>query len=982
MSTTPAPAGPAGPLAAQAVWAGSGSTFQMYAIGAVVVLALIVCAAALLLFRSVKKKNAGRASYSHPRTGNAILITLAAAFTAAAVALTTVTTNVYASALDSLFQLTRIGSDSVDTTEKDWRGLVEKIGDEGMVLMRNEGATLPLKQSGTTKINLLGYSAYNPTYSGSGSGDVNAADAIDIVTSLTDAGIELNPAIMDAGIYPKQAPTMSKIGWNMVVLENHEVPVDSYTGDVSFESMKAYSDTAVVVIGRTGSEGQDLTAYQGEDGATYIQLSANERDLLEKASQTFSNLIVVLNSANPLEMSFVEEYGVDSVVWSGVPGPYGFSSLGKILTGEVNPSGKLPDTWVYDNDSHVTSENYGEQAASNFDSYYLDYVEGVYVGYKWYETAYAEGAVITNTDTGETFDFGAAYDDIVAYPFGHGLSYTTFTQQIASGIADGDALDPKGRVSVDVTVTNTGTIAGKEVVQLYATTPYTDNDRAAGVEKPAVSLVGFAKTDELEPGASQTVTVEVDVEDLASYDATAANADGTTGAYVLDGGDYVFSIRQDSHTAYDQATLVLSGDFTYTGDDARASDASAVSNRFEDAARGEYLSRADGFANYASAMASVSDTVESSATEENPDMYDETLDDVVDHEYVEGQDYAVEGDMTLEDVAGLDYDDPAWDQLIKQLTVEEMSELVTDAKYTSPALESIGKDYRTADSDGPLGLSSMFNKLITGTAYPCIPLVAATFNTDIASEFGSQMADQWHNVGVTSWYAPAMNIHRNAYSGRNFEYYSEDPFLSGAMASKVVASAVDKDLIVQIKHFALNDQETQRAHVHTYSNEQAIREVYLKPFEMTVKDGGANGVMTSMNYIGDVYAGAHKALLTDVLRGEWGFQGKALTDMAENRNVTTGMHAAIRAGMDAWLLIDDVDFTVRNDADIYYLQRAAHNTLFAFANAELMPVKTLPWRLYVGLASGGLGLLALICAGFVVNRVRKQPTAPVIESGQ
>lgn len=945
---------------------GSGGQLAMYCIIGIVVLAVIVVIAAVALALGTRKRYREGRMVKHMKLGNSILGTVGVILIAATVAVS-VCMNVFANQLNNVFYVGAIGSDSVSTTEDDWRSLAKEIGQEGMTLMRNENNTLPLRN---TKVNLIGYYAYNPYFSGGGSGRVSGGDdTVDVLSSLKSAGIEINPALMDAGVYEVKEPEPVQIGFHVSPLTVDEVSVDKFAGDASFESMKEYSDTTIVVLGRTGSEGADLTSYEQIDDANYLQLNDNEKAIMKKASETFDKVIVVINSANALEMGFLDEYDVDACVWAGLPGPYGFDALGKILTGEINPSGKLPDTWVADNDSAPASENYGTQVASNSEtSHYVDYVEGIYVGYKWYETAYAEQAIITNTKTNETFDYGKDYDSIVSFPFGTGLSYTTFSQKITS--ISGETLDPKGSVSVDVEVTNTGDVAGKEVVQLYMSAPYTNYDKKNGVEKAAVQLIGYDKTDELTPGASQTLTIEVPVEDLASYDASHSNDNGTAGSYMLDAGEYTFSIRANAHESLDEKTASLNEQYFYSGDNQRTSDGQAASNQFDEASRGKYLSRNNGFANYADAMGSVVDTVNSTTNEDEPDAYDPSYDEGIDA-MTKGVDYAVKGDLTLDDVKGLDYDDPRWDELIKQLTVEELKSLVEDSTYASPSLLSIGKDFRTVDSDGPMGISSMWTTSMNGIAYPCIPLLAATFNTDIATKFGEQMADQTQYYGTSGWYAPAMNNHRWAFSGRNFEYYSEDAVLAGTTASAQVKAAREGGLIVYIKHFALNDMESVRhENLHTYSNEQAIREIYLKPFEDCVKKGGATAVMASMNFIGDTYAGANESLLTEVLRNEWGFNGKVLTDMDQG-GMAAGSNKAMRAGLDGWLTRWGISVRAKTDADIHYLQRSAHNTLYAMANGNLMPVKIANWQAYGTAIAAELGVLALLCIAAIVLRVRK-----------
>lgn len=884
-----------------------------------------------------------------------------------------IASNIYASSLNSVFTKPAEPDTSIDSTEDEWRGLVSEIADEGMVLLKNDNNALPLAEG--TKINLLGYNAWNPLYSGSGSGSVSASDAISIEGALTTAGFEVNPALnVSESFWPEKPADTNPYGYNEGDLFLGDVDISNYSGDISFEKQAEYSNVGVVVIGRSGGEGYDLTALEDTD---YLELSQNEKDLLSEATASFDKVIVVLNMANALAMDELSEYDVDAIIWAGLPGPYGFESLGSIMNGSVNPSGSLPDTWVYDNDSNPANENYGNQLASNGTSHYVDYVEGIYVGYKWYETAYAEGAIITNTKTGETFDYNE-YDSIVAYPFGYGLSYTTFEQELVTAPS---IMETNGTLSFEIKVTNTGNVAGKDSVQLYVSSPYTDYDKENGIEKAAVSLCGIAKTDVIEAGESQTVTITVNPEDIASYNSVYKNQDGTVGAYMLDAGDYTFIVGDNAHVAYDSTTATLDSEYFYSGDNKRSSDDIQASNQFDDAARGEYLSRQNAFENYESAMASVSDELTSTDWEDNGEGFYSEYDEEITKEYIEGVDYAVEGDLTLKDVAGLDFDDEKWNQLISQLTIEELKSLVAVATYQSPAIESIGKG-ATTDSDGPLGISSMFNSDLNSVAYPCIPLLAATFNVNIALKMGELVSDQAHNKGVTGWYAPAMDTHRSAYSGRNFEYYSEDAWLGAAMGSACVTGARDRGMTVYIKHFALNDQDTNRdSALHTYSNEQAIREIYLKPFEYSVKIGGANAIMTSMNYIGNVFAGGNLNLMQNVLRGEWGFRGKSLIDM-DTVGEGFKVDACLRAGTDSWLTVIGITFDddVTN-ADIYYLQRAAKDVVYAEANSKTYESVIVNWEAYFYVLYIGLCAIVIVLITKIV-RSRRRNTIVEVNQGE
>ena len=929
----------------------------------------IVIAAILIIYAAFRRRKKGGAR------GKAVDITLgavAAAALAVIIAAQSLTTY-YNASINAVF--TYNGATEDDADADSWLELVYTIEEEGIVLMENNDNALPLASG--TKVNLLGYIAYNPIYSGGGSGSVSASDSISFQSSLEAAGIEVNPAVLESGIYgttEEDTGEEASVGFSTSDLTIDEISIDQYTGDVSFESLAEYSDVAIVVFGRTGSEGSDLTDYTEGD---YLELNQNELDLLESAREAFDTLIVVINSANAMEMGWVDDYDVDAVLWVGLPGPYGLEAFGGIVTGESNPSGHLSDTWVYDNNSAPANETFGENYSEEDERYYVDYVEGIYVGYKWYETAYAEGAVITNTQTGDTYDYANDYDSIVKYPFGYGLSYTTFEQVIVGGLADGDTLSATGSVAIEVEVTNTGDVAGKDVVQVYVTVPYTDYDKENGVEKSEVTLVAYDKTDLLEPGESQTLTIEFNVEDLASYDSTHDNGDGTYGSYMLDEGEYVFSIREDAHTVIDTVSAEMDGQYFYSGENKRSSDEQVAYNQFDDTSRGEYLSRQDGFANYESAMTSISDSILDMTYVSSDNVYDESFDDI-DVEYTEGVDYGAEGELTLADMEGLDYDDELWEELLNQMTLEEMFSLTGakgEALYASPAIESIGKE-STTDSDGPMGISSMFSTDIVQVSFPCIPILSATFNDDLAYEMGSCIADQAEVNGITCWYAPAMDTHRSAYGGRNFEYYSEDSTLAAGIAAAEVSGATDKGLICVIKHFALNEQETKRGELHTYSNEQAIREIYLKPFESAIKNGGAQAVMNAMNFVGDVYAGAHAGLMNEVLRNEWGFTGFVLTD-TDGAGEIRSYWSAIRAGVDAWLAFSAENPEIRSDQDIYYLRRAAHRILYTLVNNRTFSATILNWQLYRTIIYAEMVVLMAACIAAIIIRRKKNAVASV-----
>lgn len=847
---------------------------------------------------------------------------------------------------------------TITSTKEQWKALAIRESEEGSVLLKNKNGVLPIDTSrGKVKVNLFGYCAYHPVYSGAGSGATSSAGAVDFKQSLASGGFEINPAIekiyagadnsSDGGLIGTVAATF------ISSFNQNEIPVTSFTGNASFENMKQYSDTAIFVIGRNAGEGNDLSNYSSKDGRRYLQLSVNEENVLKQARNTFKNLIVLINAGNALEMGELNAIGPDAILQLGIPSQYGLARVGALLNGTANPSGRLTSTWVYDNDANPTSENFGKLPASNArGTFYVDYVENIYNGYKYYETAAAEKAVITNTKNGKTYDF-RNYGSVVAYPFGYGLSYTSFDQELKDVPKH---IKPGDNFNVKVKVTNTGDRAGKEVVQLYVKVPYTAYDKAHGVEKAEVALVGAAKTKTLAPGKSETVKIPVCVEDLASYDMSYQNANGKKGAYRLDAGDYEFSIRKNAHTAIASETATLKEDKVFTGKDKRSTDDQQAYNQFDDVARGKYLSRKNAFANYTEAMNSVENKAKDLSYQKDPDGWaKKRYDSVVTKHYVKGIDYARKGDLKYTDMRGKSYEDPKWDDVVAQLTIPELCNLVRVGMYNTAAAPSVGKPM-TLDSDGPQGLIANIAKSTTGEeaiAYPGVHMLAQTWDQDLAYTYGSYIADEFHAHGVTSWYAPAMDNQRNAYSGRNYEYYSEDAVLSGLLAQAETLAARKKGMIVFIKHYALNDQETNRAgNLHTYSNEQAIREIYLKPFEMCVKNAHANAVMGGCNMIGDVFCNASVALNDEVLRNEWGFRGQVSTDQSGwgmQTNVgdyvgPTGywLHtdAIIRGGTDNWL-----DFKIGNlkmpstatDADIFYLQKAAKNILFTEANAYVIP---------------------------------------------
>lgn len=749
--------------------------------------------------------------------------------------------------------------------------LCEDIADEGIVLLDNQG-TLPLAKN--SKLNVFGWASTNPCYGGTGSGALSDAyPTVTLLEGLKNAGFELNTELSDFyTAYRADRPVVGMWAQDWTLPE----PEASQYSDEMMENAKAFSDTAMVVITRVGGEGADLptdvskVTYDAghsyndfEPGEHYLQLSKTEEDMVKLVCDNFDNVVVVYNGANAMELGWVKDYSqIKSVVWCAGTGQSGFNALGSILCGDVNPSGRTIDTFVYDLTQTPTWNNFGSFNYTNMSEFsipasqfspetipgFVNYVEGIYVGYKFYETAADEGLI--------------DYDKTVVYPFGHGLSYTTFTQKIDS------VTEAEGKISVQVTVTNTGAVEGKEVVQLYVDPPYTNG----GIEKASANLIATQKTGLLAPGASETITLEFALEDMASYDAYGK------GCYVLEQGDYVLSINADSHNILDSETYTVSADIVYDADNKRASDAEAAVNTF-DFAEGEvtYLSRADGFANYAEATAAPASYelgADYKATfYNNSNWKPEDFNDAKDVAPTTG----AKNGLKLVDMVGVAYDDPKWDSFLDQLTITDMDTLIALGGYQSAEVASIGK-VQAVDCDGPASINNNFTKQ-GSIGFPSAVMIAATWNDDLAYEFGVSIGKMADDMGVSGWYAPAMNIHRSAFAGRNFEYYSEDGVLSGIMAASAVQGAQEQGVYAFMKHFALNDQESKRTEMLcTWSTEQAIREIYLKPFEKCVKDADCHAVMSAFNYIGTTYAGSCPELLIDVLRGEWGFVGMVLTD--------------------------------------------------------------------------------------------------------
>ena len=804
-------------------------------------------------------------------------------------------------------QVTTGQSLTVEQAAEQSRAMAQELVQEGAVLLKDQDNALPLAEG--TAVNLFGYGSVDPIYGGSGSGASDTSSNIDLVTGLTNAGFTVNQELVD--FYKKSGVSRAaQKGFEGSNFTPAEVPAAQYT-DTLLQNAKAFSDVAIVTISRVGGEGGDLpqdmyaAGYsKTDDGKHYLELTQDEEDLLALIkAQGFGKVIVLVNSSNAMELGFLEDDSIDAALWIGSLGSTGFNAVGEILSGKVNPSGRLSDTYAYDLTSAPAYWNAGDFTYANLNHHYVEYAEGIYVGYRFYETRYVD-----NT-TGLCDE--AAYAKAVQYPFGYGLSYTTFEQSIA------DYKTTDSAIEMTVEVKNTGAMAGKDVVQVYYTAPYT----VGGIEKSHVVLAGFAKTGLLQPGASEKVTVTFAPEEMASYDETGAKA------YVLEAGTYQIKLMSNAHEVIDQREYEVPATITYSGDNARSTDLVAATNEFEDVAQGQikqYVSRADWEGTLPTTRTDgKTASAETVAAKENTPVYENNDSD-------QPITFADHG-LTLEDMTGLDYDDPKWNDLLEQLSVDDMTNMISNGGWSTPEVASVGKP-ATNDLDGPAGINSLVSSL-KGVSFPSEVIVGSSWNTDLAQRFGIAFGAEAAANHVVGLYAPGMNIHRTPFSGRNFEYYSEDGLLSGKMGAAMVQGVGSQGVYTYIKHFALNDQESNRLSISVWANEQSIREIYLKPFELSVKEGGTTAVMSSYSRLGNTWAGASKALLTDVLRNEWGFHGMVVTDSAMGNTSWMDINLALRAGGDMMLCLMGVKLDSSSNTAQQAMRRACHNILYTQANS-------------------------------------------------
>ena len=880
--------------------------------------------------------------------------------------------------------------------------LCEQIVANGATLLLNRNNALPLEQG--AKISLFGTTAADFVYGGTGSGGMDTSTATNLREALEADGFAVNPTLWDfyaTGAGSEYGLKTASGSLNNYIFDNgeffvNEVPQSVYT-DAEWSSVADYGDAAIVVLGRICGEGADLPWYGAGDGeGNILELSAEEKDLFQalsqrKASGEISKIIVLLNATNPIELDFLNpdicgvDYGIDACLWVGEVGQSGIHAIGDLLNGSVNPSGKLVDTYCYDNltspaiqNAHATSYTNAAEAGLSFsegnNEYYVVYQEGIYVGYRYYETRY-EDVVLGNPNAG-SYDYAST----VAFPFGYGLSYTEFAYGPLTMTEEADTF------TFTVDVTNVGAVDGAEPVLIYMQSPYTDYDRTNGIEKAAVELVGYTKVT-VAAGETVTATVTVDKSEMRAYDVSGA------GTYIVDAGNYYFATGNGAHEALNNilAAKAAQGDtsngtvntsrmvgeadetlavcYVQANFDDTTYSVSAVTgqaitnqldhgdlNRFDEDTSNDvvYLTRSDWAGTMPQATITATDYTAAVQLEANDDMIaalTSTVSSGSPEEQTTMPTMGAEGELNLAQFVGvpldgsitLDGETYTWDDLLDQVTFAEMSKLIGQAYHCTSPVASVNKP-ATKDENGPQGITATLTGGASSTSYTSADLRAATFDDELTRQVGASMGNDCllaNGKAYSGIYGPGVNIHRTPYSGRNFEYYSEDPFLSGKTCASEVAGIQSKGVYVYMKHFALNDQETARDGICVWTNEQAAREIYLQAFEYPIQDSGAYCVMTSFNRIGCIWAGGDYNLLTNILRGEWAMPGFALTDFS-NSNDYMDVIQGVLAGGDGWDCNDANKWTPKlneNKDDpqvVNAMRQATARILYTVANSNAM----------------------------------------------
>lgn len=898
---------------------------------------------------------------------------------------------------------------TTDESIENAKQVTETIMGEGTTLLKNEDGALPLNKGAA--VTLFGVKTVSMNMSGGE--NIKSEGGYSIDDALTKKGFKVNPATVDyyMGIDSQSAsiePEVSVYG--------------------SMENTYAqYNDAAIVTFERNSGEGNDQKTFiEGDNGRTGLSLSSAELNLLQYVCGNFNKVIVLVNSSNSMELGFVKDGGnyhdkytgkdydfsnIKAALWVGGVGSTGCLAIADVLQGEINPSGHLVDTYARDLTQDPSFNNFGNYEYSNIDyssgdyydkantDFFVEYEEGIYVGYRYYETA-AKEAADGNYD-------GFNYDNAVLYPFGYGLSYTTFDLAY-DGTPTYD--DSTNMFNFKVKVTNTGNVSGKQVVQIYCNQPYIKG----GVEKSQVVLAGYAKTSVLEPGASEDVTVTVNRDYIASYDYK------TDKCYILDKGDYNFYLSENAHSwvnidATDTAkcyTYTLDDKITFNKDNKRSSDKIAAVNQMDDETNFMFTDTAkEGYATNFS-RADFKGTFPTSPTDKDMMANDKILAGLKKYDVTKEATTTDTTPLTdytgtklqLIDLRGKDYTDPLWDTYIQQFSVESMYNMYKDGAWVEHADEDQGVP-ETIDMDGPYGFFGHTFTLYVNKWYQSAVVTAATWNNEMATLMGDAIGEEAHtqSTKLTGWYGSGSNIHRSAFGGRNYEYYSEDPLLSGYMASYENGAAASKGLITFVKHYALNDQETNRQGVSTWANEQAIREIYVKPFEIYVKTAtkevnyyetendklviktktmpGATGLMTSYNRVGTTWTGASKGMTVNMLRGEWGFTGTSLTDAGGGADNYMNSDQGLRThGTDLLLGTHTINDS-QSDAAVLALQQATKNILYNKANSNAMvgivngttiSYTTAPWQIGLMIAYVVVGLIDVLCIVLIIRKIQKE----------
>ncbi len=880
---------------------------------------------------------------------------------------------------------------SAEEALKNANDMTQQLEEDGAVMLKNsmgaDAAALPLAKG--TKINLFGNCSYQTLYQGSGSAsswfkqDLN----VNLKKGLENAGFEVNPGLWK--FYEDNAKERKDQKGGMANMSgaDHSILEESmdlyksysYNNQNILDYSKNYSDVAVVVIGRAGGEGSDAALDMkgcagGDDGKSYLQLQNVELELLDYVEQNYSKVIILLNTPMQIECGFLENDKIAAAIWMGMPGTTGNNAIGEILAGTINPSGHLTDTYAYDATSAPSYYNFGDFSYANYKSdanKYVHYQEGIYVGYRYYETAATDGYI--------------DYDKTVQYPFGYGLSYTSFDWKVKKT----ELGKIGGQITVDVEVTNTGKVAGKDVVQLYYSAPY---DAGENIEKSSIDLGAFAKTGVIEPGKSQTVTLTMKVDDMSSYDYRNSKS------YVLSQGDYALKLQTDSHhiktnsdgKALDPINYKIDSKVIYSDADngKRSTDVIAATNLFdhitagdgdfgENGAKTKYISRSDWAGTMPKSRSEAENMNASDAVIKL--MSNNYAGSSFDFDKIPDAKAPVTGkknNLEISDMRGLKYDDPKWQKLIEEMSVEELAKLVGSCGWSNPAVLSINKAV-AIDMDGAEGLHDL-TKDKTSNQYVGSVVRGCTWDTELAYKFGNVYGDECLTNGVSGMYGFTVNIHRSPFGGRAFESYSEDGLLSGKIAAQEVAGLQNKEIAVYLKHFCLNDQETNRSGVHTWANEQAIREIYARPFEIVTKEANCTGYMSSYNYVGAGWSSADYNLLTALPRGEWNFTGRIVTDAAFDPKMYNP-DAGLVAGTNMFLTPMGTKFGDKitgTNFGIQTLQEAAHRQLYIYANGSAINIKVQginTWKyLVAGLDAVFLLLIALITFTMVIPAFRRK----------